>query len=583
MFTLINNLRIGVKISLGFGALLLIVLMFLAFSWVVFLQLEGQARGTLLEESEMVRQVGSMRTMVLEIQQQMTNAALARSPAVLAANQGEIQSKKKEVTLTLQRVSAFFSNSDRSRMEEVNKLTADFDTFMTQGMRFAQTYAGGRSDENLRREFNKTSDALLSSMESLNDDFVAKERRGMIDLLSALESFRYQSLMQGGAAFGLGLLLALIITRSITAPLTRLMRMIQDLTEGNLRNRMNLRRKDEIGRISRALDTFADNLQHEIVAAFHKLASGDLTFQAQGVIRQGLEDTNIQLNGTILGLRAVAEKLTVDSMSIYGLSQSISSAAEAQAASLQEISSTMADLNSRTRKTADNAKAANRSTQVALQEAQVGNNRMTEMVMAMGEISKSAEHIQDIIKVIDEIAFQTNLLALNAAVESGRAGAHGRGFAVVADEVRELAARSAQAAKETASLIADSVAKVQHGSDTATKTAESLGRIVGEISKSSSLMSEISTAASEQAHSINQIFNALSQIENITHTTSKNATEFMSAFENIAAQLSVMGEKLDHFHLRQSLSSPAPRAGGQPQLMGPTNAIALDEHRFGKY
>ncbi|MDH4225637.1 MAG: methyl-accepting chemotaxis protein [Deltaproteobacteria bacterium] len=590
MGSILNHIQIKTKIYLGFGFLLMMIAAMPTATWYLFSQLEGQTSAVAAGETEFVANSKRLASELFQTRLAFAEAVMTKNPV--------------KINLAEERKKTFLRASARLRemhepgeemedIEVIRNLEKEYTSLFDTGKTMTETYlAKGAGEGNkFKGTFDQSYDRLLSRLDDLTRDYHAREASGIVGIMASLDLFRSRVVMGGLAAIGLGLFISWMIVLNITRPMKRLVGMIEELNHGNLDNRLRLGRGDEIGQIGNALDDFADNLQHEIMAAFEKLAQGDLTFVATGPVREGLEKTNNSLSDVIRDLRKVSEKITVDSMNIYGLSSSISSGSEAQASSIQEISSSMMDLTNQTKNNAENARMASNKAQTALNEAQAGNNRMTEMVMAMNQITESAESIQQIIKVIDEIAFQTNLLALNAAVESGRAGKHGKGFAVVADEVRSLAARSAEAAKETAELIENSVLKVQNGSDTAQKTALVLNRIVEEISDASNLMSEIASASKSQANGIAQINNALRQIEKVTHDNTNNAMSWLNAFENIAGQLSVMGEKLDHFHVKKSRVSQAVKAvsrenqkpTGSGQMISPNTQIELDEAKFGNF
>ena len=217
-------------------------------------------------------------------------------------------------------------------------------------------------------------------------------------------------------------------------------------------------------------------------------------------------------------------------------SQSLAEGSSQQAASLEETSSSLEEMSSMTRGNAEHASGAKELANQTRQAADTGAADMVEMSRAMEAIKSSSDNIAKIIKTIDEIAFQTNILALNAAVEAARAGEAGMGFAVVADEVRNLAQRSAQAAKETADKIADSIQRSEHGVQISLKVARSLEEMVAKARKVDELVAEIASASAEQSQGITQVNTAVTQMDKITQSNAANAEETASAAEELTAQ-----------------------------------------------
>jgi methyl-accepting chemotaxis protein len=231
-----------------------------------------------------------------------------------------------------------------------------------------------------------------------------------------------------------------------------------------------------------------------------------------------------------------AEQVSSAAGQVSGSSQSLAQGASEQAASLEETSASSEEMSSMTRKNSENSQQAAVFMNAVSQRVAEANATLADMMTSMQEIGASSGKISKIIKVIDEIAFQTNILALNAAVEAARAGEAGMGFAVVADEVRNLAQRSAQAAKDTAALIEDSILKSGEGSKKLGEVASSIQAITEGAGKVKTLVDEVEASSKEQAQGIEQISKAVAQMDQVTQKTAANAEESASASEELNAQ-----------------------------------------------
>ncbi|MDE3155286.1 MAG: MCP four helix bundle domain-containing protein [Acidobacteriota bacterium] len=249
-----------------------------------------------------------------------------------------------------------------------------------------------------------------------------------------------------------------------------------------------------------------------------------------------VRSTNGVLQTAVQELSEGSEQVVAASSQVSSSAQSLSQGATEQAASLEETSASMEEMASMTRKNAENTQeAASLMGQVDSRVSE-SNQALGAMVRSMEAIKESSGKVSKIIKTIDEIAFQTNILALNAAVEAARAGEAGMGFAVVADEVRNLAQRSAQAAKDTASLIEEAIANSQEGSVKVEQVASAIGGITESVTRVKGLMDEVSVASSQQTQGIDQVSQAVAQMEKVTQTTAATAEESAAASEELNAQ-----------------------------------------------
>jgi methyl-accepting chemotaxis protein len=223
-------------------------------------------------------------------------------------------------------------------------------------------------------------------------------------------------------------------------------------------------------------------------------------------------------------------------------SQSLAQGSTEKAASVQQLSASITEIADKTK---DNAEKAERAAMLAGDikiSAEKGSTQMDEMMTAVKDINESSQSIGKVIKVIDDIAFQTNILALNAAVEAARAGQHGKGFAVVAEEVRTLASKSAEAAKDTEGLIADSIQKAELGSRIADETAASLTEIVTGIGESNQLIAEISQLSEEQTAGIEQINRGIDQVAQVVQQNSATAEQSAAASQEMSGQSMLLDE-----------------------------------------
>ncbi len=265
-----------------------------------------------------------------------------------------------------------------------------------------------------------------------------------------------------------------------------------------------------------------------------------LSLLVGGVVMFGMRTLNAVLRRAVNDLSEGAGQVASAAGQISSSSQSLAQGASEQAASLEETSAASEEINSMARKNAENSQSANALVTQSQQRFSETNRSLETMVSAMGDIKASSDKVSRIIKVIDEIAFQTNILALNAAVEAARAGEAGMGFAVVADEVRNLAQRCAQAAKDTAALIEESISKSNDGKTKVDQVAVSIRAITEESARVKTLVDEVSLGSQEQTRGIEQVAKALTQMEQVTQQSAASAEESAAAAEELTAQASAL-------------------------------------------
>ncbi len=294
---------------------------------------------------------------------------------------------------------------------------------------------------------------------------------------------------------------SVLFSRTITRPIREAVKVTQAVAGGDLTSRIDVQSKDETGQLMQALMAMNQSLS-TVVAE----------------VRQG--------TGTIA---SATTKITVGN-------QDLSSRTKEQASELEQTAASVEQLTTTVKQNADNARQANQLVEQASEVAVRGGDVVSKVIDTMGSIHASSKKIVDIIGVIDGIAFQTNILALNAAVEAARAGEQGRGFAVVASEVRGLAQRSAAAAKEIKGLIDDSVGKVDAGSSLVNEAGRTMEQIVASVRRVTDIMGEISAASQEQTSGIEQINQAVTQMDQVTQQNAALVEEASAAAQSLQTQ-----------------------------------------------
>lgn len=324
-------------------------------------------------------------------------------------------------------------------------------------------------------------------------------------------------------ALASGIILAVTITRSITGPLRSAVMAAQTVASRDLTLQLHADGTDEVAKLLQALESMTNNLRSTV-----------------SEVRQG------------------SHEIATASDQILAGNQDLSSRTEEQAASLTQTAAAMEELTAAVRQNADNALQANTLASTASQVANRGGQIVAQVVSTMNSINDSSKRVEDIIGVIDSIAFQTNILALNAAVESARAGEAGRGFAVVAGEVRSLAQRSAQAAQEIKGLITESVTAAVQGNQLVSEAGTTMTEIVDSIKRVTDIMGEISAASQEQRDGIDEVNDAVLQMDQTTRQNAALVEQAAAAAASLQEQSATLSELAATF--RVTAESPSRHA-----------------------
>ncbi len=521
----IKNLKIGVRLSIAFG-LLLVLMAFMTVMGVWRLQDVAQATAHMEEATvkermaqEWIRGIATntVRTFA------RLRTANPEEEKVLTAEMTAVSAQVSKVQKELEPL--ILSTEGRQMLAAVAEQRKTYSAI--RDVAFKLKEEGSVDLQNtVDNKMTPAANSYIQSVQGVVDFQKTIFERSKKQVDDIYEAGRNLLIILGLIALALGVVLAWMLTRSITKPLGYAVSVARVVAAGDLTGQIKVDSRDETGQLL-----------------------------------QALKDMNDSLTASITQVRSGVDTIATASNQIASGNLDLSSRTEEQASSLEETASSMEELTSTVKQNADNARQANQLAVTASGVAEKGGAVVSKVVDTMDGINTSAKKIVDIIGVIDGIAFQTNILALNAAVEAARAGEQGRGFAVVASEVRSLAQRSAAAAKEIKTLIDDSVDKVDTGSKLVAEAGSTMVEVVDSVKRVTDIMSEIMAASQEQSAGIEQVNQAIGQMDQVTQQNAALVEEAAAAAESLNEQAANLAQAVSIFKLDGVMSSAkaAPR------------------------
>ncbi|MEJ1162532.1 methyl-accepting chemotaxis protein [Variovorax sp. CCNWLW186] len=511
----LSNMRIGTRLAIGFGLVLVLTLVSAAFALIT-------ARSN-AEATRQMMQSPLAKERLISDWYVLTYSAIART-AMIARSTDEslpvtfadvISDSVKKGGETMAKVEALLvTDLERSTFKNIVELRAKYQA-AKDAVQKAKT--GGNPAE-AEAAFKNTFVPAAKAYETRVLELLALERKAIDDMSHAIDEANARSfnlrIFLTALTLVLGALCAFLIARSVTRPLGHAVKVAETVASGDLSSTIETGSRDETGQLMNALKHMNESLAKVV-----------------GEVRTG------------------TDAIATASGQIAAGNQDLSSRTEEQASSLEETAASMEELTSTVKQNADNARQANQLALSASEVAVKGGGVVNQVVDTMASINASSKKIVDIIGVIDGIAFQTNILALNAAVEAARAGEQGRGFAVVASEVRNLAQRSGAAAKEIKGLIDDSVGKVEAGSRQVAEAGRTMDEIVDSVKRVTDIMGEITAASQEQSTGIEQVNQAIAQMDQVTQQNAALVEEAAAAAQSMQEQAASLVEAVSVFKL----------------------------------
>ncbi|WP_432240702.1 methyl-accepting chemotaxis protein [Herbaspirillum robiniae] len=530
---LFKNMKVGAKLGLGFGLVLLLLAAITAIGIARMVQINQQVENIVSINNVEIRAVMGMRAAIFEQSIAVRNVALMSDRAAIDRELDGLMKQDQSYKAAQAKLQEMFGLDQQTTSREKTLLAAATEQSAAASAMFARAVELSKQGEDAalkrfitdeigpRQIQRRTTLAELATLEDESNQQAGTHAR------EVFESARLQMLVIGGLALLIGLAASWLIARNLLRQLG-----------GEPAYAADIAQKIAVGDLTVEVDV-ADKDQSSMLFAMKQMRDALTRIVAQ--VRHG------------------TDTIATASSQIATGNLDLSSRTEQQASSLEETASSMEELTSTVKQNADNARQANQLASSASSVASEGGHVVQQVVDTMGSINESSRKIVDIIGVIDGIAFQTNILALNAAVEAARAGEQGRGFAVVASEVRTLAQRSAAAAKEIKVLIDDSVAKVDTGSKLVAQAGGTMEQVVQSVQQVTDIVSEISASSREQSEGIEQINQAVVQMDQVTQQNAALVEEAAAAAQSLQDQASTLQQIVSIFRIDGSQLAPAPR------------------------
>lgn len=476
------------------------------------------------------------------------------------------------------RVDSSLVTSLESAMKSIESVRDEIAELVLLGTTAANTKAFALFEDEFTPLQNKIADLLVEITDA--QDILVSEQVSQCTNIYYTMLVVMLTLVILSVAISMAMLKVLI--SAILTPLNEINHAANALAQGDFNATIQYESQDELGQTCHSIQSTFTTLKaviSDLANVLGALAQGDLTAQLSEYFPGELEQIQSSvtqmigtLNQSMAAIGEAANQIDMGAGQVSSGAQALAQGAAEQASATEELSATVNEINAALVAANEAAIKASSTASASGHTANLCNEQMKELVAAMNDISNTTDQINKIIKEIDDIAFQTNILALNAAVEAARAGAAGKGFAVVADEVRSLAGKSAQSAKNTATLIDACVAAVQKGSALVTSTAQHLQEVSNNSDEMATMVQDIAVTAQRSTDSVQQVTTGLDQISSVVQTNSATSEESAASSEELSGQAAVLNNLVKQFKLSEEsfherTPSYAPAVESAPQTL----------------